>query len=62
MASGLSAREAGSLDARVLGALHRECFGAPGTRPPWRSSASAPGTLCLIGSVGDGASTVVGGL
>jgi [ribosomal protein S18]-alanine N-acetyltransferase len=62
MASGLSVREAGPLDARVLAALHRECFQRPWDEAAMAQFTSAPGTLCLIGSVGDGASSVVGGL
>ncbi len=62
MASGLSVREAGPLDARLLGALHRDCFERPWDEAAMAQFASAPGTLCLIGSVGDGASSRVGGL
>jgi [ribosomal protein S18]-alanine N-acetyltransferase len=62
MASGLSVRQAGPLDARVLAGLHRECFQRPWDDTAMAQFASAPGTLCLIGSVGDGASSVAGGL
>jgi ribosomal-protein-alanine N-acetyltransferase len=62
MASGLSVREAGPLDAAVLAALHRQCFQRPWDETAMAQFASAPGTLCLIGSVGDGASSVAGGL
>ena len=58
MASGLSVREAGPLDARLLAALHRACFQRPWDEAAMAQFTSAPGTLCLIGSVGD----VVGGL
>lgn len=58
MASGLSMREAGPLDARLLAALHRACFQRPWDEAAMAQFTSAPGTLCLIGSVGD----VVGGL
>jgi ribosomal-protein-alanine N-acetyltransferase len=60
MASGLSVREAGPLDAAVLAALHRQCFQRPWDETAMAQFASAPGTLCLIGSVGDGASSVAG--
>lgn len=62
MASGLTVRDAGPLDARVLAALHRDCFERPWDEAAMAELASAPGTLCLIGSVGDGTSSVVGGL
>jgi ribosomal-protein-alanine N-acetyltransferase len=62
MASGLSVREAGPLDAAVLAALHRDCFQRPWDEAAMAQFASAPGTLCLIGSAGDGASSLVGGL
>jgi len=62
MASGLSVRQAGPLDARVLAGLHLDCFQRPWDETAMAQFASAPGTLCLIGSVGDGASSVPGGL
>jgi ribosomal-protein-alanine N-acetyltransferase len=62
MASGLSVREAGPLDARVLAALHRACFERPWDEAAMAQFTSAPGTLCLIGSLGDGASRVACGL
>jgi ribosomal-protein-alanine N-acetyltransferase len=62
MALGPSVREAGPLDARVLAALHRECFQRPWDEAAMAQFTSAPATLCLIGSVGDGVSSVVGGL
>jgi [ribosomal protein S18]-alanine N-acetyltransferase len=62
MASGLSVREAGPLDAAVLAALHRDCFERPWDEAAMAQFTSAPGTLCLIGSLGEGASSRVGGL
>jgi ribosomal-protein-alanine N-acetyltransferase len=62
MASGLNVREAGPLDAAVLAALHRECFERPWDEAAMAQFASAPGTLCLIGSVGEAASSIGGGL
>jgi ribosomal-protein-alanine N-acetyltransferase len=62
MAPGLMVREAGPLDARVLAALHHDCFRRPWDEAAMAQFASAPGTLCLIGSVGNGASSVAGGL
>ena len=61
-ASELSVRQAGPLDARVLAGLHRECFQRSWDEAAMAQFASAPATLCLIGSVGDGASSVAGGL
>ena len=58
MESGLSVRAAGPLDASVLAALHRDCFQRVWDEAAMAQFASAPGTLCLIGSVGE----VVGGL
>ena len=58
MATGPSVRAAGPLDASVLAALHRDCFERPWDEAAMAQFASAPGTLCLIGALGD----VVGGL
>jgi ribosomal-protein-alanine N-acetyltransferase len=62
MASGLSVRQAGPLDARVLAGLHHDCFQRLWDETAMAQFTSAPGTLCLIGSVGDGASSVASGL
>jgi [ribosomal protein S18]-alanine N-acetyltransferase len=60
--SGHSVRQAGPLEASVLAALHRDCFQRAWDQAAMAQFAAAPGTLCLIGSVGDGASSVAGGL
>jgi ribosomal-protein-alanine N-acetyltransferase len=62
MASRLSVREAGPLDAALLAALHRDCFERPWDEAAMAQFASAPGTLCLIGAVGEGAPSRIGGL
>jgi [ribosomal protein S18]-alanine N-acetyltransferase len=61
-ASALSVRQAGPLDAPVLAALHRACFQRSWDETAMAQFAAAPGTLCLIGSLGEGASSVAGGL
>jgi [ribosomal protein S18]-alanine N-acetyltransferase len=53
MASGLSVRAAGPLDASVLATLHRDCFQRAWDEAAMAQFASVPGTLCLIGAVGD---------
>ena len=55
-------RQAGLLDAPVLAGLHRDCFQRPWDENAMAEFAAAPGTLCLIGSLGEGAARVAGGL
>jgi [ribosomal protein S18]-alanine N-acetyltransferase len=62
MASGLSVRTAGPLDAGALAVLHCDCFQRAWDEAAMAQFASAPGTLCLIGAVGDDISSAGGGL
>jgi ribosomal-protein-alanine N-acetyltransferase len=62
MLTGFTVRQAGPGDAHLLAALHRDCFQRPWDETAMAQFASAPGTLCLIGSVSDGGSSVAGGL
>ena len=62
MARELTVRQAGPLDAPVLAGLHHDCFRRPWDAIEMAQFAAAPGTLCLIGSVGAGTSSVAGGL
>jgi [ribosomal protein S18]-alanine N-acetyltransferase len=48
-------REAGPLDAELLAALHRDCFQRPWDETAMAKFAAAPGTLCLVGSLDEGA-------
>ena len=58
----LTVRQASPLDAPILAGLHRDCFQRPWDETAMAQFAAAPGTLCLIGSVGAGTSSVAGGL
>ena len=61
-AGGLTVRQASPLDAPILAGLHRDCFQRPWDETVMAQFAAAPGTLCLIGSVGAGTSSVAAGL
>ncbi|HEX5931349.1 MAG TPA: GNAT family N-acetyltransferase [Methyloceanibacter sp.] len=58
----LKVRQAGPLDADVLAALHRDCFARAWDEAAMIKFAASPETLCLIGAVAAGASSVAGGL
>lgn len=62
MLTGFAIREAGPLDAHLLAGLHRDCFRRPWDETAMANFVSAPGTLGLIGAIGDGAASVPGGL
>jgi ribosomal-protein-alanine N-acetyltransferase len=58
----IAVTQAGPLDASAMAAIHRSCFAKAWSEAEMAQFLTAPGTLCLVGSVADSSGGIMAGL